>query len=132
MKVLICGSRDFNDRDKVYEVMTNLIQSFGNYTVIHGCARGADSIAGDIAHELGLEVEEYPAAWNEYGRAAGHIRNAQMLKEGRPNMVIAFSYDLANSKGTKNMVRISVNAEVPTFVVDTPGGPPNEITEILR
>jgi len=73
-------------------------------TIIQGDARGADLIAKSVARAQGCPVESYPADWTRYGRAAGPIRNKQMLDEGKPDLVLAFSQHLAFSKGTANMV----------------------------
>lgn len=71
--------------------------------VVHGAARGADSLSGEVAEELGCTVEVYPADWLKYGKAAGPIRNKQMLDTG-PDVVLAFHDDLENSKGTRHCV----------------------------
>ncbi len=44
--------------------------------------------------------EVYEADWHEHGRAAGPIRNARMIAEGRPDLVIAFP----GGRGTADMV----------------------------
>jgi hypothetical protein len=49
-------------------------------------------------------VYSFPADWETYGKAAGPIRNTQMLTEGNPDMVAAFHNDISKSKGTKNMI----------------------------
>ncbi len=67
--------------------------------VIHGNAPGADSLAGEWARARGVPVEAYPAEWDLYGRAAGHLRNRQMLDEGEPDIVIAFP----GGRGTADM-----------------------------
>ena len=46
-------------------------------------------------------IELFPADWKVRGRAAGHIRNQQMLDEGRPHLVVAFP----GGRGTADMVR---------------------------
>ena len=61
-------------------------------------------MCGWMAKQLGFEVREYPAKWDEHGKAAGPIRNRQMFDSEKPELVIAFHNDLANSKGTKDMV----------------------------
>ena len=48
----------------------------------------------------GVVVEEFKADWDKFGRAAGPIRNAQMLREGKPDLVVAFP----GGRGTANMV----------------------------
>ncbi len=47
-------------------------------------------------------------AWADYGKAAGPIRNALMLSEGRPRCVIAFP----GGKGTRNMLKLAYQAGV--------------------
>lgn len=45
-----------------------------------------------------MELLRFPAKWNEHGKAAGPIRNQQMLTEGKPDVVFAFHDDIASSK----------------------------------
>jgi len=115
IKVLICGDRNYTDAAKI----TGFVNSLPPYfTVIHGGARGADSLAGMAATNRGLNVQVFPALWNVYGKGAGPIRNQQMLDEGKPNMVAYFHDDLLNSKGTKNMVERAMKAGL--TVIDNP------------
>jgi len=109
MRVLICGSRNFIDEAAIADIVDKLDP---NDIVIHGCATGADVIAGDLAKAKGLTVLEFPAQWDRYGRSAGPIRNRQMLLEGKPDIVYAFYKDKKKSKGTKNMVLQSKNAGI--------------------
>lgn len=121
MRVLICGSRDYDDR----KTMLWFAGLFKNGDVlIEGGAKGADTLARLTVEALGywVPVEEYPANWEKYGRAAGPIRNKQMLEEGKPDVVLAFpSKSLEESKGTRNMVEQAVKAGVPTYVVQRAG-----------
>lgn len=100
-RVLICGDRDWDDENLIRQaIFTRLAPGD---VVIHGAARGADSMAGAIAREFGLKVEMFPAQWDRHGRAAGPIRNQQMLDEGKPDEIWAFHWDLSVSKGTRDM-----------------------------
>jgi hypothetical protein len=81
----------------------------GDVCIVHGAAKGLDTIAGQVARELGYDVVPHEAEWSTYGRAAGPIRNQQMLEE-RPNLVLAFHDDLLSSKGTKDMVKRALKA----------------------
>jgi hypothetical protein len=63
-----------------------------------------DQHGRNAARILGVEVLPFPAQWKKFGRAAGPIRNRQMLVEGKPDLVIAFHDDLKNSDGSKNML----------------------------
>ena len=79
--------------------------------------RGADCLAGAVARELGFAVLPFPADWTTHGRRAGPLRNTQMLREGRPRLVLAFTNDLRASRGTRHMCAIAVAAGVPVRVL---------------
>jgi len=101
MRVLVCGSRDWVDEKSI----TNELDKLPLDTVIiEGGARGADSIAQRYARSKGFQVETYKADWGKYNKAAGPIRNQQMLETG-VDLVIAFQ--LNNSRGTKDMINRS-------------------------
>jgi len=112
MKVLVCGSRHFNN----LPFIEGVLDAYPITTIIEGEARGVDSIARAYAERRGLDVLSFPAQWDKYGKSAGPIRNAQMLKEGLPELVIAFRGP--NSRGTQNMIDQSTKAGVPVVIVD--------------
>jgi hypothetical protein len=104
IKVLICGSRHWSDWHLIKSVLETLEPE--STVIIHGAAKGADTLAAILAVEMGFyQVKAYPTQWSKYGRAAGPIRNQQMLDEEDPEIVHAFSDDLYSSKGAKDMVR---------------------------
>lgn len=111
MRVLVCGGRDFNE----YESLEYFLDAFRAENdvsvVIHGAARGADSMAGEWAKSRGIPVIVFPADWNRHGRAAGPIRNKKMLDEGKPNLVISFP----GGRGTANMMEQARAAGVPVM-----------------
>lgn len=84
--------------------------------IIHGGCKGADMMADYIAKKLGFEVERFDAKWEEYGKAAGPIRNKQMLEEGKPDLVLAFHEAIHTSKGTHDMIRQAVKAGLPVML----------------
>ena len=116
MRILICGSRDF--------AFPEVIQAWMEWntpwiaTVIHGDAKGADSMADYFARDQVLTVEKYPADWTKYRLTAGPIRNQQMLDEGKPDRVAAFFTDLNTSKGTRDMVTRSLKAGLPVTAIE--------------
>ncbi len=117
MRLLICGSRNWSDPEPVRrEILARRNQI---EVVIHGAARGADTLTGEIATELGIPVLEFPANWKAYGKSAGPKRNTQMITEGRPDMVLAFTSDLGQSHGTRNMVKQAMEAGIPTKVINS-------------
>lgn len=101
MRVLICGGRDYRNRDQFFNTMDSLDQQYRVSHVIHGCARGADHQAEVWGTLRNKEMLRFPADWNNLGRAAGMIRNKKMLDEAKPQLVVAFP----GGKGTANMVQ---------------------------
>jgi len=100
LRVLICGGRDYADRDALHEVLDRLHAERQFALVISGGAHGADAMAHDWAISRGIAAEVYMAEWARFGRKAGPLRNLRMLQEGKPNLVVAFP----GGRGTANMV----------------------------
>ena len=90
MRVLICGGRNFEDRDMAYRVLDSLHEQHRFSVVIHGAARGADTVADQWAIHNRLPIYRCHAHWKLYNSAAGPIRNAKMLERGKPDLVVAF------------------------------------------
>ena len=110
MRLLVCGGRNFTNSDEKW-VFSELDQFHAKTPItllIDGDARGVDRIAGKWATIQGIERMVFPADWGKYGTSAGPIRNAQMLKEGLPNIVMAFP----GGKGTANMISQAVNQSI--------------------
>jgi hypothetical protein len=105
MKVLVCGGRDFSDRAFAIRVLDEIDPA----VVIHGGALGADLIAKEWAVSRVRPHWTFPADWYENGKAAGPIRNQQMLDIGKPDLVVAFP----GGRGTADMVRRAEKAGVP-------------------
>lgn len=105
-KVLVCGGRDFLNRKGLFGVLNQIHYSSPINLIIHGGALGADQMAGSWARKNKIAVKIFPAQWQKYGKSAGYQRNAQMLKEGLPDFVVAFP----GGKGTKMMVELAYKA----------------------
>src|SRR3990167_6985013 len=106
MRILVCGSRDWPDADMIRHILE---QQPAGSVIVHGGARGADQMGGNIAKGLGFAVEEYPADWQRNGRAAGYMRNKQMV-DSKPDLVLAFSY--RSSKGTAHTIDLARQAGI--------------------
>jgi hypothetical protein len=122
MKVLVCGSRTFDDMDVLWGVLYGLRRNGPDRSfteLIHGAAQGADRLAGKFGRFYDeIRVRPFPADWGTHGKAAGPIRNQAMLDE-HPNLVVAFvDKPLEESRGTAHMVRIAREAGVKTIVVE--------------
>jgi hypothetical protein len=108
LKVLVCGGREFSNRKIAYEALDMLDKEYHFDVLIDGMARGADELGFDWALSRGVKTERYAADWASHGRAAGPIRNKEMLDKGLPDLVVAFP----GGPGTANMIRQAENAGV--------------------
>jgi SLOG family YspA-like protein len=124
LRLLVCGSRDWTDAALLAHAVEQVIAQHGQdrpgVVLIEGDARGADRLAGTLARARGWELEVYPADWQRHGRTAGMRRNARMLRQGRPERVIALTDDPTASRGTADMVRRAHSAGIPVLVVSNP------------
>jgi hypothetical protein len=99
-------------------------------SLFHGGARGADRAIASAADQLGWPQIACPAAWKQHGRAAGPIRNRQMLERslelasalplGAGLLVVAFP----GSRGTASLVeqarRLSRRSAIAIEVLQIP------------
>lgn len=104
IRVLVFGGRDFDNWAKLDEVLSNFFYRDHPSKVpvlIEGGAIGVDFLARVWAKHHGFDFEEYPAQWKKHGKAAGAIRNQQMIDEGYPDFAIGFP----GGTGTADMIR---------------------------
>lgn len=119
MRVLVCGGRNYWNYSRIVKVLNGIdIEDMdkggrGIEMIIHGDANGADNCAGAWARVNGAKEWPFPADWNQYGKSAGPIRNEEMLKEGHPDLVVAFP----GGTGTKNMIWLAEKYAVPVHKV---------------
>ena len=106
-RVLVCGGRNYRDWPRLCQVLDAIRPK--PLVIIHGDANGADQLADKWARLSQVAVRAHPADWTDLGRAAGPIRNQEMLDEEKPDLVIAFP----GGRGTADMVRRAREAGVP-------------------
>jgi len=123
MRILVTGGRDFSDREFLFATLDRLHAQKHIAVVIHGDARGTDRLAGDWAQSRGIPVLARPADWKRHGRAAGPVRNRQMLADN-PNLVVAFP----GGAGTQNMIEIARRQGLQVMVANpqSPAGDCND------
>ena len=105
MRVAVTGGRDYRDQRRVDEVLDAIHAATPIEALIHGDARGADTLAADWARRQGIKVHPYPARWDDldvheplvkwrngkpYNARAGLTRNTRMLIEGCPSLLVVF------------------------------------------
>lgn len=102
-RVLVFGSRDWPDAAMIERNMLRLYEVIGPYILVHGaCPRGADRFAEENAMLYDIPTEPHPADWDNFGAAAGPIRNKEMA-QSMPDF--AMGYILNSSSGSENMIR---------------------------
>ena len=104
--------------------------------LFHGGARGADRAIGRAAFQLGWPVEVLPADWRRHGRAAGPIRNRELLElaisraealssAAAPASVLVLAFP--GAAGTDSLVRearrLAARAPVPLSVAQISQAP---------
>ena len=99
-RVIIAGGRDFDNFRFLCKTAMHLLQNKENVEIVSGCARGADELGEKFGKFMGFPIKQFPANWDEFGKAAGHIRNKEMAKYS--DALIAF-WD-GESRGTANMI----------------------------
>lgn len=102
MRIIVCGGRDFTNTQFVRNVLDDIHNEEGITEIIQGGARGADRMALCWAMDTQIPYTTVNAEWDKYGKAAGPIRNQEMIKRN-PDLVIAFD----GGRGTESMVRIA-------------------------
>ena len=113
MRVLVCGSRDWTQSERIY---ARLLQLPKGTAIIEGGARGADGYAGTFADDYGYPHIQVAANWEFYEKAAGMIRNSWML-DLQPDLVIAFHPNIESSKGTKDTVTKARKLGIPVEII---------------
>lgn len=111
MRVLVCGGREFKDEEFLRENLNRLHEKYKFTHLVHGAARGADTMADTWARQqenVTCEPDPIsPLEWKHYRSGAGPRRNQRML-DTKPDLVVAFG----GETGTADMVRRSRAAGV--------------------
>ena len=114
-RYIFFGSRGWDETIQIKEKLMGLPEGA---VIVVGGARGADTIAEQVARRLGFEVEVvevHPAQWDLEGRGAGYRRNERM--RDLPGVRGAFGFRMpGESNGTDHMTRICREAGIPTTV----------------
>jgi hypothetical protein len=131
IRLIIAGGRDFDDYKKLktetFRVMREVAQKFTGkptlnkqlLTIISGMANGADKLGAQLAKEFELNLKEFVANWDRYGRRAGYMRNVDMAKfasESNAHGVLIAFWD-GQSKGTKHMIDTAKKTGLDVHVV---------------
>ena len=113
-RILVTGSRDWTDENLIAGALLHEVSrrpASQPIVVVHGGARGADTLAARVAAHYGWQAEPHPADWS-YGKSAGFIRNAGMVRLGA-DACLAFYKQGAGNKGTDHCASQAEKAGIP-------------------
>ena len=117
MRLIIAGGRHLDDVALIRCALARAHASQPITVLIHGGSGFLGIAAEDWAREQRLHVVRYPANWREFGKRAEAIRNAFMLEDSRPDMLLA----LPGGNDTADLIAGAIRARVP--VIDAEGNP---------
>lgn len=117
--VVITGARSWFHAGYAKIIKKRLSALPKNTILIHGGCRGVDRLSGKIASDLGFAVRVFHADWDQYGPAAGPMRNRLMLNQN-PDLVIAFHHDIEKSSGTKDCYKEAVRRGIAAEIIVGP------------
>ena len=107
MKLAVVGSRDFDDYVWMEHCLLSFVAAEEIEAVIYGGARGADALAARFASVHGIPLIVVPAEWKKFGRGAGPMRNAEIVRLAD---VIAVFWD-GCSRGTRDTLERARRAD---------------------
>lgn len=111
--VLVSGKRDFTDYIVFRCILDKSLASINdNIIIVEGGARGTDALAKQYAIEHHYEFIEFPADWDKYGRAAGIIRNDEMVNFIKDKPCKALFFWDGQSRGTGDCLRRAKRAGI--------------------
>lgn len=113
MKIIIAGSRSFNDYQKLCQICDRELYGKLSVEIVSGTANGADKLGEKYARVKGYSVKRFPADWITYGKSAGYKRNAQMAEYA--DALIAFWE--GKSRGTKHMIDLAKRAKLSIRII---------------
>ena len=139
LRVIIAGSREFDDFSMLMNKCTDILSSIANTNndinkvrIVSGTARGADQLGEQYARACKYEVIQFPADWNRYGKSAGYIRNKAMAEYAAQETGVLFAFWDGESKGTKHMIDLAYKYGLDVHVINYNDLPEDDSFKILK
>ena len=123
MRIIVAGGRDFDDYELLKHTLKKYLEELdivdlSQIVIISGAARGADTLGEHFAYDYEIAVRRFPAKWDELGKRAGWVRNAEMAKYAAEKHGVLFAFWDGKSRGTKNMIDLANRYGLEVHVVD--------------
>jgi hypothetical protein len=131
-RILITGSRDW-PRERIVEAVLDSELHDDHLTIVHGGARGADSMAAHWARRMHRNVtvffrgegmtldvveEKHPVNWSPYGiynPMAGRVRNQEMVDAGAD---VCYAFIYRGSPGATHCAERAAAAGIPVVRIE--------------
>jgi hypothetical protein len=98
MKLVCTGGRDYEDHNMVADLLTTLKPE---EVYVGDCSTGLDKLVVEVCQDYSIPCRVFEARWDEHGRAAGPIRNQEMIAAADSEaLVLAFP----GGRGTEDTV----------------------------
>ena len=118
MRIVIAGSRGFEDYALLEQTLEHILdKQIEPVELVSGHAKGADLLAERFAKENDLPIHIIKPDWKTYGRAAGPIRNRQMLDYAMEELSLVVAFWDGKSKGTKNTINTAKSLGIPVEII---------------
>jgi hypothetical protein len=124
--VLVTGCRDWTDYGSIRDALSETVEQIRptEVALIHGdCPTGADKIANDWAPSLGFSAHPMPADWAKHGKAAGPIRNREMvqatiaIRNMNHGKAVCLAFWDGESRGTLNCIQEAIRVGLPVRII---------------
>ena len=115
-RIIVCGCRNSSDKEKCFDSLEEILSSYKEYEIVYGGAKGADSFGEEYAAAHDVKVTVFKPEWKKYGKAAGPIRNKEMLDYASEDNPVVIAFWDGNSKGTKDMISKARKAGAQVYI----------------
>jgi YspA, cpYpsA-related SLOG family len=90
-RILVTGSREWTGAFRICTVLAEYYKQDATAVLVSGaCPKGADHLAEYWWKRWSGTIERHPADWDQFGKAAGFRRNAEMVALGA-DICLAFA-----------------------------------------
>jgi hypothetical protein len=137
MKIIIAGSRKFNNfplLEKECKRIFKEINAPKDVVIVSGTADGADTLGEQFAEKYSLDIERFPAEWDnldarpcfikvgrngsEYNSLAGFNRNEQMAVCASEDNGVLICFRVNHSPGSGDMINRAKKHGLKVFEID--------------
>ena len=127
MRVIVAGSRDFDDYEKLKSVLDTTFSGLNQpVEIVSGHAKGADMLGEHYAVEKKIPYKVFPADWNKYPIRAGFIRNTQMIEYAMSETPMLIAFWDGTSHGTADTIEKAKKANIECVIVHYDSSSPEE------